>query len=812
MKISYRWLKDFLHTEKDVEELGRILTDIGLEVEKIYDYQPVKTDLKGVVVGKVLEVKKHPAADRLSVTKVDIGAGEPLQIVCGAPNVAEGQKVPVATIGTKLVTFNGEEIKLKKGKLRGVESYGMILAEDEIGLSPDHEGIMVLDDKVEVGKTLDEVLDIQNDKVFEIGLTPNRADAMSHFGVARDLHVKLEFEGQPNKFSQRSVGKFIAENRVQPVRVEIEEPEKCPRYMGLVIQNVKVKPSPEWLQERLKAIGLVPRNNIVDITNYVLHDLGQPMHAFDLRKIKGNEIIVRAAQPGEKIVALDDKEYELSPEDLVIANKEEVMAIAGVMGGKESAISDDTTDILLESAYFEPVSVRKTAKKLGLSTDSSFRFERGVDPGITDTALKWAALLIKETDPDAIITEPVEETGKKLSPVTINLTYDYLNKMIGEEIPQEKIKEILSLLEFQIISANEENLTVVPPLYRVDVTRPADVVEDILRIYGYNTVPLPEKMIFSVAHEEPVNNFVLENAVSSLLKAQGYTETMSVSLTSDAKRTYLPDFSADENVELINPVSRDFASLRQSLLVSGLENIRYNLNRRREDLAFFEFGKTYFKRNGEYVEEKHLALFLTGVLNDENWLEKSRKSNFFHLKGTVEKIPERTGLETVQKPVEHPAFSEAVGLYLKSNKSPLIILGKVKPSVTAKFEIKKPVFYADIDWNLLLDAVRKNTGKKIKPIPKFPSVRRDLSLILDKSVTYAELYRLAFDTEKKLLREMNLFDVYEGDKIEEGKKSYAISFILRSDDKTLKDKQIDKVMSRIVDVFRKKTGAVLRDK
>ncbi len=808
MKISYNWLKDYIEIDKPAEEVAAILTGTGLEVEKILDYRPVKSDLEGIIVGKVLEVKKHPNADKLSVTLVDLGQGDPVQIVCGAPNVAEGQKVPVATIGTKLVTYDGQEIKMKKGKIRGEVSMGMILAEDEIGLSDNHDGIMVLDEDAPVGKSVKEVLDLPEDKVFEIGLTPNRADAMSHFGVARDLYAKLNFEGEKMHFSQRSVGKFTPDNRVQPVQIEIKDGKKCARYVGLVIKNVKVEESPEWLQQRLRAIGLIPRNNIVDITNYVMHDIGQPMHAFDLSKIKGNKVIVRTAKEGEKIVALDDKEYELSAEDLVIANQEEPMAIAGVIGGKDSAISDTTTDILLESAYFDPVSVRKTAKKLGIATDSSFRFERGIDPEITDFAIKYAALLIKEVLPDAIITEPADEIAQHFQPVTISLSYEYLNRMIGEVISPEKIKEILALLDFQIVSSNEENLAVQVPLYRVDVTRPADVVEEILRIYGYDTVPVPSKMNFSIAHEEAITPLKLENETANLLTHSGFNETMSVSMTSGKQFDVLHSTDKEKAVELLNPVSADYAYMRQSLLISGLENLQYNFNRQREDLAIFEFGNIYFKEDGKYVEKRRMGIFLTGNLLPENWIEPLKKSGFFHLKGQLEKILERWGVSYEEQAFEHGDLSDAVVMKVKDQV--LAVAGIVKPSIAKTFDIKKPVYFGEIDMDYLFRYLKKQKPSKIKPIPKFPAMRRDLALVVDKDVSYAKLYDIARKTEKKLLESVNLFDVYEGEKIGEGKKSYAVSFVFRSPDKTLKDKQVDKIMKRLLTAFEQEAGAKLR--
>ncbi len=811
MKISYNWLREFVDVKLPVEKVAEILTDTGLEVEKIHEFSPLKSDLKGVVVGRVLEVKKHPNADKLFLTQVDLGDGKPVQIVCGAPNVAEGQKVPVATIGTKLILPGGKELKIKKGKIRGEVSYGMICAEDELGLSDNHDGIMVLDDNAEVGKPFIETLRVEKDYVLEIGLTPNRSDAMSHYGVARDIYTKLKFEGAQIALKSRSTSNFVTEVKQTPVHIEIEEKNKCPRYVGLVIRNVKVIPSPEWLQKRLKSIGINPKNFLVDLTNFIMHDIGQPMHAFDLSAVKGNKVVVRNARPGEKILALDDNEYELASDDLVIANESEAMAIAGVMGGKLSAINEHTTDILLESAYFNPVGIRKTAKRLGISTDSSFRFERGVDPTQTDYAMKWAAILIKEYIPDAIVTEMVDETVKTIEPAVIHLTYDYIERMIGEQVSPEKIKQILHLLDFKIVLSNDENLTVEAPLYRVDVTRPADVVEEILRIYGYNTVHIPEKMHINVAHEEFPPAEKMENTAARLLVNSGYFETMSVSMLSDDDIKLSETFDENKAVRLLNPLSKEHTVLRQNLLISLLQNIRYNVNRQRDNLAFFEFGKAYFKlQNGKYREEKRLAIAVTGYLTPENWMENKRPEGFFHLKGTVEKLFERFGVTYKEFPVRHPDFSDAV--VFKTDKSDILTMGILKKSLLKKFDIRKPVYFASIRWDDFMQTAKRLSGKKFKPFSKFPSVRRDLALLVDKQITYAQLYKLALETEKKLLESINLFDVYEGDKIPKDKKSYAISFILRAPDKTLNDKQADKVMQKILKVYEEKLGAKLRDK
>ncbi len=810
MNISYNWLKDFLSVDLPVEKIAEILTDIGLEVEKIHKFSSLKSDLKGVVIGKVLEVKKHPNADKLFVTKVDLGDGKPVQIVCGAPNVAKNQKVPVATIGSKLLLPDGKELKIKKSKIRGEESFGMICAEDELGISDNHEGIMVLDDKAPVGKPFKDYINPYEDFIFEIGLTPNRSDAMSHYGVARDLFAKMKFEKQPVDLKTRSASNFVTEVKKQPVSIFIEEKEKCPRYAGLVIQNVKNVESPDWLKNKLLSIGINPKNLLVDVTNFVMHDIGQPMHAFDFSAIKGNKIIVRNAYEGEKILALDDQEYELTSEDLVIANESEAMAIAGVMGGKKSAINEKTTDIFLESAYFNPVTVRKTSKRLGLSSDSSFRFERGIDPLITKFAIKWAAIIIKEYIPEAIVTEIVDETALTLKPVSISMSFDYIRKLIGENISDNRIQEILLLLDFKIIHSNEENLTVEAPLFRTDVTRPADVVEEILRIYGYNTVKIPEKMHFSVSHEQIPTPEQLEKNVAELLIASGFSETMSVSLQPKNVASLSENYNEKKAVELLNPLSKEHEIMRQSLMISGLQNIQYNINRQKENLRFFEWGKIYLKEDQSKFEEKNiLSLIVTGKHTEENWLENKRPEGFFYFKGIIEKIFQRFGIEYEESPVNLPDLTNAI--VFKSGKSDILKTGQIKPRITKKFDIKNPVFYAEIAWQDFIDLVRENARKKFKPFSKFPSIRRDLALLVNKNVSYIDLYKTAKKTGKDLIENMNLFDVYEGEKIPEGKKSYAISFVLRAKDKTLNDKQADKIMNQILRELEKKHGAKLRE-
>jgi len=809
MKISYNWLKSFLPSlDKPAEETAAILTDIGLEVEKTEELLPGSGNYDGVIVGRVIEVKKHPNADKLSLTLVDLGDGEPVPIVCGAPNVAQGQKVPVATVGTTLKTIKGETFKIKKSKIRGEVSYGMICAEDELGLSDNHDGIMVLDDNIPAGTPFKQILQ-GADTVFEIGLTPNRADAMSHFGVARDLKAKLITEDEKVKFTPRSVSKFISENRIRPVSIEIRDEKKCPRYVGLVIQNVKVEPSPAWLQERLRSIGIQPKNNIVDVTNFVLHDIGQPMHAFDLRAIRGNKIVVRPARKDEKITALDDNAYTLTPDDLVIANESDAMAIAGVIGGKDSAISESTTDIFLESAYFDPVSVRKTAKRLGIQTDSSYRFERGIDPEITEFAIKWAAILIKEMVPDAMITQITEETGKELKPVQIGLSYDYIHNIIGEDIGRDKIKEILSQLDFKIILDNKENLHVEAPLYRVDVTRPADVIEEILRIYGYNKIHIPEKIRFTVGFEGEKPLWKLQEEISNLLTHNGFTETMSPSMYARRVAERSASYEPRHDVELLNPVSAGYEVMRQNIMLSVLQTVKFNIDRQNTDLSIYEWGKNYTKKGkGKYEEQSRLALAMSGHFLAEHWMTGYPASDFYHLKGMMETIARRLGLEYTETPFEHPDFTFAVAFV--AGKKTLAFAGKPTAKLLQSFGIKQDVFYGEWNTDALWEAVRNKQDEKFRPLPKYPAVRRDLALLLDKPVSYAQVYQTILSAADKRLRSIRLFDVYEGDKIPAGKKSYAVSLLFRSDEKTLNDKEVDKMATKILKKLEQKLGASLR--
>ncbi|MCF6182612.1 phenylalanine--tRNA ligase subunit beta [Lutibacter sp.] len=808
MKISYNWLKQFLKIDWEAEKTGELLTDLGLEVEGIERVESIKGSLEGVVIGKVLTCEKHPNADRLKITTVDLGNGAPVQIVCGAPNVAAGQTVPVATIGTMLYDEKGEGFKIKKGKIRGEESLGMICAEDELGLGSSHDGILVLDETIEVGTKAAEVFNIETDEVFEIGLTPNRADAMSHFGVARDLRAGLAHKEINIELISPSVSDFRVDDRTLKFDVEVENNEKAPRYAGVTISDITVKDSPEWIQNRLKTIGLSPINNIVDVTNYVLHELGQPLHAFDAAKVKGNKILVKTLPNGTTFTTLDGVERKLHEEDLMICNANSVpMCIAGVFGGIESGVTENTTSIFLESAYFNPVSIRKTAKRHGLNTDASFRFERGIDINFTKYALKRAANLIIEIAGGKISSEIVDLYPNKIEDHQVFLSYEKMDRLIGVEIPRETVKNILASLEIKFNSVTDGGLGLTIPSYRVDVTREADVIEEILRVYGYNNIEFSPKLNMSISAND-FDEVKINNLISNQLVAQGFYETMANSLTKASYISLTESLKEDHNIEILNPLSSDLGVMRQSLLFSGLESVIYNINRKRNSLKFFEFGKTYHQYESGKSEQKHLTLFVSGATNKERWNSETKKSNFFYLKGIVTTILSRLGIQNIKPiPTKNDIFSE--GLTLSLGKTKLVDLGVVKKSILKEFGIKQEVLFADFNWENVLK-LSGNSKLKIKLLPKYPSVKRDFALLLDKETTFNEIYNLAFQAERKLLKEVDLFDVYEGDKLPEGKKSYAVSFLLQDGNKTLNDKQIDKIMERFKQTFEKNVGATLR--
>jgi phenylalanyl-tRNA synthetase beta chain len=808
MKISYNWLKQFIKVDWDAEKTGNLLTDLGLEIEGIARYESVKGGLEGIVVGEVLTCEQHPNADRLKVTTVNIGTSVPLQIVCGAPNVAAGQKVPVATIGTTLYTAEGVAWTIKKGKIRGEESHGMICAEDELGLGESHDGIMVLDAQLKVGALLSELFKVENDQVFEIGLTPNRADAMSHYGVARDLKAGLLQHEISLELITPSVSSYHVDARSLKIDVDIQDKEKCPRYCGVTISGVKVGPSPNWLLNRLKSIGLSPINNIVDATNYVLHELGQPLHAFDAHKISGNKIEVKTCKTGTKFTTLDGVVRELHADDLMICDAEKPMCIAGVFGGIDSGVSQSTMNIFLESAFFDPVSVRKTAKRHALNTDASFRFERGIDPNLTEYALKRAALLIIDVAGGEITSDIVDAYPKKIKDFEVRLSFENAKKLIGEEIPKETIKSILTSLEIKVNNVTETGLGLTVPAFRNDVQREADIIEEILRIYGYNKISTTEKLNASISNSSRFEDYKLQNIVGNQLASQGFYEIMANSLTTPKYIELSEDLNEEHNVKMLNPLSNDLEVMRQSLLFSGLEAVSYNINRKREDLKLFEFGKTYHQYSDNREEHKHLSLFVTGNKTEERWNAATSPSDFFYLKGILEVVLQRLGLTRLKSnPTTSDILSEGTSLVI--GKKTLVDFGLVKKSVLKHFGISQNVLFADFNWDNVIEMAQHNKIK-FNAISKYPEVRRDFALLLDPSVSFEDIYTIAKQTEKHVLKNINLFDVYEGENLPAGKKSYAVSFILQDEHKTLNDKQIDKIMSKLQSNFETKLGAVLR--
>lgn len=810
MKISYNWLKEFLRIDLDAVRVGEILTDLGLEVEGIETFESVKGSLEGVVVGEVLKCVRHPNADRLKLAEVDLGNGAPVQIVCGAPNVAVGQKVPVATVGTMLYTESGEGFKIKKGKIRGEESHGMICAEDELGLGNSHDGIMVLDEDAIAGTPAAEIFELYTDQVFEIGLTPNRADAMSHLGVARDLYAGLmQMEEMQMKMDTPSVSDFHVDERTFNIKVDVEDYTQVPRYAGITITDLKIEESPKWLQHRLLAIGLSPINNVVDITNFILHGLGQPLHAFDADRIKGDKVQVKNLPTGTIFVGLDGIERELHKDDIIICDGENnPMCIGGVFGGLKSGVTEKTKTIFLESAYFDPISIRKTAKRHGLNTDASFRFERGINPNAVVYSLKRAAIWIAEIANGKIVSDVTDIYPNKIEDFQVNFSYEKAFRLIGEEIPTDTIKNILASLDIKINHQTESGLGLTIPAYRVDVTREADIVEEILRVYGYNNVEIPEKIKTSVSPSDRWSQEKIEALISELLISNGIFETMSNSLTKPEYGESSASISKESNVGILNALSGDLSVMRQSMLYGLLEAVAYNLNRRNSNLRMFEFGNTYHKYDQAYVENKHLSLVLSGNRTRGHWDHGSRTSDLFYLKGLITAILERLGITGFKYgKTKNDCFSEGISLSL--GKTKLVEFGVVKNEVLKSFGIKQEVLFADFNWNMVISTA----GKKdisVAQLPKYPEVKRDLALLLDEGVDFIDLYDFAFKSERKLLKNVDLFDVYLGDKLPQGKKSYALSFILQDPDKTLTDKQIDKIMTRLQQGFAKEFGAELR--
>lgn len=806
MKISYNWLKQFLKIDAPSEDISNILTDLGLEVEMVEKYESIKGGLQGVVVGHVLTCEKHPDADRLKVTTVDLGTGTPVQIVCGASNVAAGQKVPVATIGTKLFDKEGEAFEIKKGKIRGQESHGMICAEDELGLGTSHDGIMILDDSLVPGTPAAKVFNIENDEVFEIGLTPNRADAMSHMGVARDLRAGLLQKNASLELITPSVSKFKVDKRTLKIDINVIDSKLVPRYCGVTISGVTIKESPSWLQNRLKAIGLTPKNNVIDVTNYVLHELGQPLHAFDASQIQG-KITVKTIAGGTKFTTLDSVERTLHEEDIMICDEKGPLCIAGVFGGKDSGVSEKTTSIFLESAYFNPVAIRKTAKRHGLSTDASFRFERGIDPEITQYAIKRAAILIQEVAGGEITSDIIDLYPKKIEDFAVFLNYEKTFKLIGQELPKETIKKIVASLDIKVNSSSDAGMGLIIPAYRVDVQREVDVIEEILRVYGYNNIDFTKKLNATISNSPRTEDYKVQNIIANQLNSLGFHEMMANSLTTPDYLKLSEQLKEENNVTILNPLSNDLSVMRQSMLFSGLEALSYNINRRNSDLKLFEFGKSYQKLLSGYNEKKHLTLFTTGNRIAESWTTPQKPSDFFLFKGYVSSILQRLALHKTQNvPFKNDIFAEGIAFALGNDI--LVEMGTVKKSILKHFDIKQEVFYAEFNWDLILKLI--NNKVKFSAIAKYPEVRRDFALLLDNNIAFESIYNIALQTEKSLIKDINLFDVYEGKNLPEGKKSYAVSFTIQDTTKTLTDVQIDKIMGKLQSNFENQLGAQLR--
>ena len=806
MKISYNWIKQFLEIDLPSERVSEILTDLGLEVESFKTHESVKGGLEGVVIGEVLHCSQHPNADRLKVTEVDLGK-KVVQIVCGAPNVAKGQKVAVATVGTSLYDKEGKEFLIKKSKIRGEESDGMICAEDELGLGESHDGIMILDTDLKNGTPCKEVFNIEVDTVFEIGLTPNRADAMSHMGVARDLKAYFQFRDFKFKWSEPVIDKFIADSTDKKFSVSVESKKKVPRYMGVNIKNLTIKTSPDWLQNRLKAVGITPKNNIIDITNFVLHHLGQPLHAFDLNKIKGG-IIVKNVPQDTPFVTLDGMSRKLHADDLMICDHQKPLCIAGVFGGQDSGVSENTTSIFLESAYFDPVSIRKSAKRHGLNTDASFRFERGIDPQITSKALSYAAKLVLELAGGTIEGKPYDIKQELPEAYKFMLSYEQINNTIGQEISKEEVSKILTGLEIKIENSNEEGILVEIPHYRVDVTRPADVIEEILRVYGYNNVKISTLLKTNLPDFEISNDHQIAERLSNQLVSLGFHEMINNSINSPDYGKISKSIEALEEVNIINPLGQELSQMRTSLLPGALEVLAFNINRQSKSLKFFEFGKTYQHAYGSYKEEKCLSLAICGDVYRENWNVSYQPHLFFYLKGIIQQILQKnSSIDWEESISAKDVFSE--GLTYSHKGKTILDFGYVKNDILQKFNINQEVLFAEISFSLLGDFVKNNNIQYNETI-RFPQIRRDFALLIDDSVSFDALKKTALNTEKNILKAVKLFDVYEGNKLPKGKKSYGISFYFQDPEKTLTDKYVDTIMVKLQNQFEKEFGAQLR--
>lgn len=812
MKLSYNWLKDYLKVEATPQQIADAMTSIGIEVDGVEEQEQIPGSLKGVVVAKVLECEAHPDSDHLHITKVDDGSGQPVTVVCGAPNVAAGQKVLFATIGTVLPG----DFKIKKSKIRGVESMGMICAEDELGIGSDHAGIMVLPEDAVAGTSAKDYLELSTESVIEYEITANRVDAASHWGVARDLYAYFKLKGVPCELVRPDVSAF-REGEGEGIPVEVPNPDGAPRYMGLTIKGVKAGPSPKWMQERLMAIGLHPINNIVDVSNFVLFELGQPLHTFDADKVKGEKVIVRRATEGEKIVTLDGTERSLHANDMVIANEEGPMCIAGVFGGKESGVSDSTTNVFLESAYFDPGSIRKTSKTHALQTDASFRYERGADPHVTPYAIRRAALLILEAGGGEIVGKIQEVYTKPIDKKLIELDYNRMEALIGKKIGHDTIENILGWLAYDFVEKRQGGALVAAPTYMVDVTRECDVVEEVLRIYGYDNIEFPAGMKASIAPSPSPDPENVRNYISNFLAANGFVETMNNSLTKSAYYSGLVTYPEEACVRIVNPLSSDLNVLRQTLVLNALEVVAYNANRQVSSIKAFEYGSVYRRLEGDgttlasYDEHQCFSLYMTGPA-EKSWRLGSQKGSYFQLKGYVELLLRRYGADIYSlktEPAPSDIFSEGLTYKLQGGNQILVTMGTVNPALARKFDVRQSVFIAEINWQTLL-ALIKRVGVKFHEMPKFPEVRRDLALLVDESVAYADLHRAAFKAGKKLIKQVSLFDVYRGDKIPQGKKQYALSFVLQDPEKTLTDAEVEKVMNKLLSTFQNQFGAALR--
>ena len=809
MKVSYNWLKTYLNINLPVVQVAEILTDIGLEIEGVDEVEAMPGGLKGLVIGEILSVAKHANADKLNVTEVNIGTDENLPIVCGAPNVSVGQKVVVATVNAILYPSDGDPFKIKKAKIRGEVSIGMICAEDEIGLGEGHDGIMVLPNDTVVGTPASEYFKVESDYVFEIGLTPNRADAMSHYGVARDLAVGLKQQNLLNNDVVVTIPEtnFKVDNTSKTLKVNVASVEACSRYCGVSISGITVQESPDWLKNRLRSIGLKPVNNVVDATNFILHDMGQPLHAFDADQIKGDEVNVKMLAQNTPFVTLDEVERKLNEKDLMICNAEEGMSIAGVFGGVHSGVTNKTTSIFLESAYFNPVFVRKTAKRLGLNTDASFRFERGIDPNITMVALKRAAMLIKELTGGEISSEVSDTNPTQVENFEVPFNVERACAVIGKVIPTEEIKNILAQLEIKIKSeAGAEWLLNVPP-YRNDTTREADVIEDILRIYGYNKIAIPEKLVGSVSYSTGLDHPTLKNSMANLLVGMGYNESMSNSLASKEVVSKIKGFDVEQFVDVENPLSNELNMMRPNLMYHALEVVKYNANRKQPDLRLFEMGKSYLKGDEKYIETELMSFTITGNIYSESWIGKETPINLAYARSVVDAILKRYKVEVNISELNHPAYE--YGLNFNMGNKVLAYVGKVSDETLNHFDVSEPVYFGEINRDILLKKARKNKVSVIE-LPKYPQVRRDLALLINNDVQFDSLKENIKKSERKLLQEVDLFDVYQGKNLPEGKKSYAVKIILQDAKETLTDKRVDKVMDKIISSLKAEFNAELR--